>query len=287
LLVAPMLVLFVLGLLERVQRTGSPYIALVILLIVFMTHARRQDSGFLRLLNYSSWQVFLLEYSIAVLPFSMLSVLVLGDWINPLLLQLGAMLIAFLPAGFSTFFQPKGGVDLNWIPTRFFELKCALRKDFKWAMLLYLIGLATSMFTVSMPLVLLLFMLMGVGAYDPIENRELLELAVAKKKWLPSKIVEQLMAFHLAMLPLYLLFVIFHFKYWYILAAVMAIGTGLLIFAISYKYAHYYPGRKRSNSQLPTSIFLLFLILPFLAPVTLVYLWIYYRRANRNMKLYY
>jgi len=276
-----------LGLLERVQFTGTPVVAMTGLGLILMTHARRQDKGFLRLLNRSPWQVFLVEYTIAVLPLSVIAGVALSDWQNPLLLQIGVTLIAFLPPGFSSFFQPKGGTDLNWIPTTYFELKCVLRKDFKWLFPLYVIGLVTSMFAVSMPVVVLLFMLSAAGAYDAIENKELLEKTLLKKNWLRSKIAQELKVFHLGMLPLYSLFLIFHFHYWHILIAVIFIATGLLVFTIAYKYAHYYPGRKKANSQLPMALFMLFLMNPFFAPGTLVYLWIYYRRANRNIKLYY
>ncbi|MFT5265291.1 MAG: hypothetical protein ACI8YQ_004042 [Polaribacter sp.] len=287
LLVTPMVIIFVLGMLEREQFTGVPVIGIFGIGLILMAHARRQDRGFLRLMNYAPKQLFLMEYSLAVLPLSMIAGFALSDWINPLILQGGAALIAFLPAGFSSYFQPKGGVNLNWIPTRYFELKCILRKEFMMAAPLYLIGLLTAMFAVSMPVVVLLFMLMAAGAYDAVENRELLELTVLKKKWLRTKIIQQLTAFHIAMSPLYILFLLFHYNYWHILIAVILIATGLLTFVIAYKYAHYYPGRKKANSQLPMALFMLFLMNPFFAPGTLVYLWIYYRRANHNMKLYY
>lgn len=287
LLVSPMLVIFVLGLLERNQFTGTPMLAVVGLGAILMLHARRQDSGFLRLLNYSPKQVFLMEYSMAVVPFSLIAIVALGDWQNPLLLQVGAGIIAFSPSGFSTFLQPKGGANLYWVPTSLFELKTVLRQNYYWALLLYSIGVLTCPFTVSMPIVVLLFMLMAAGAYDPIENRELLELSVLKKNWLRTKIIQQLTAFHFAMLPLYLLFILFQYSYWYILVAMVVVGTGLLTFVISYKYAHYYPGRKKANSQLPMALFMVFLINPFFSPATLVYLWVYYRRAIKNMRLYY
>jgi uncharacterized membrane protein len=128
---------------------------------------------------------------------------------------------------------------------------------------------------------------MAGAAFDAIENKELLEGAVLRKHWLRSKILEQTGVFHLTMLPPYFLFLLFHYSYWYILAAVFVIVSGFLTFAISYKYAHYYPGRKKSNNQLPVALFLLFLLNPFFAPATLVFLWVYYRRAVKNMKLYY
>ncbi len=287
LLVTPMVIIFVLGMLEREQFTGAPVIGMFGIALIFMVHARRQDRGFLRLMNYAPWKLFLMEYSLAVLPLSIIAGFALSGWLNPLILQGGALLIALLPSGFSSYFQPKGGANLNWIPTRYFELKCALRKDFMWAAPLYLIGLLTAMFTVSMPIVVLLFLLIAAGAYDAIENRELLELTILKKNWLSTKTLQQLIAFHVVMLPLYVLFLMFHYSYWHILIAVFLIATGLLVFVIAYKYAHYYPGRKKANSQLPMALFLLFLMNPFFAPGTLVYLWIYYRRANKNMKLYY
>jgi hypothetical protein len=287
LIVTPMLAIFLLGLLEKVQFSGVPVIALVGLGLLLTMHARRQDSGFLRLLNYAPCLVFLMEYSLAVLPLSLMAILALSDWLNPLLLQLGAVVMALLPSGFSTWFKPRGGMELKCWPTRFFEMKCALRKDYFPALLIYLIGLATAMFTVSVPLVVLLFVAMAGSAFDAIENKELLEVTVLRKQWLQTKILEQTGAFHLVMLPLYLLFLLFHYSYWYILAAVIVIVSGVLTFAISYKYAHYYPGRKKSNNQLPVALFLLFLLNPFFAPATLVFLWIYYRRAIKNMKLYY
>jgi len=286
LLVAPMILLFILSLLERVQLSGTPYIATVGLLLILMLHSRRQDHGFLRLLNYSPRLVFGMEYTVAVIPFSLLAAFVLNDWFNPLLLHFGALVIALLPAGFSSFFQSSGGAALKWMPTRFFELKCTLRKEYKWAILLYIIGLVTSYFTVSMPVVVLLFMLMAAGAFDPIENRNLLELTVDKPNWLRRKIVQQVSVFQMAMLPFYFLFLVFHYQYWLVLAAIIFIGIGLMIFVVSYKYAHYYPGRQTANSQLPMALFILFLANPFFAPATLVYLWVYYRMANRNMALY-
>ncbi|MFK7806648.1 MAG: hypothetical protein AB8F74_02500 [Saprospiraceae bacterium] len=287
LLVSPLLLIFVLSLLEMVQQTGAPLIGLLGLYAVFTIHARRQDGGFLRLLNFSSWKVYLMEYTVAAIPLSLLSVIVLLDFLNPLLLHIGAALIAFLPSGFSSYFQTSGGAALNWVPNQYYEYKTALRKDFKWVVLLYLIGIATSVYAVSMPVVILLLLLISAAAFDPIENKEILEKTVLQKNWLFSKTLKQLKAFHLSMLPIYALYLFFHYEYWIILLAVSIVGTALITFAVSYKYAHYYPGRKSANNKMPISIFILFLMVPFLAPANIVYLIVYYRRAKRNMTLYY
>ncbi len=283
LLATPMIAIFVLGLLDRSQRGGGPVVALVVLLAVAAIHLRRQDLRFLQLLNSATRQIFMAEYSLLALPFSMFVIILLGDFAQAAVLQVGVLAIALLPAGWANRLRPAAGQNLGWVPTRLYELKTALRKQF-WAIsLLYIIGLATCMFTASTPIVLLLLATIAVSAYDPIENRHLLEHTLLKKSWLAQKVLQQNKAFHLALAPHYVLYLVLHTSLWYILVALMLVVSGVLTFAITYKYAHYYPGRKKANNALAAGIFLLCLIIPFFAPACLVYLWVYWRRAVKTM----
>ncbi|HHS95371.1 MAG TPA: hypothetical protein ENJ45_02190 [Phaeodactylibacter sp.] len=264
-------------------QNGSPLMAILLLLIIWGIHSYREDTDFLRLLHIAPRRIFMVEYSLLILPFSMLALWLTGDVYMPIIMQLGALLIAALPTGLYALLRTKKGRDLAWIPTELFELKTTFRKNYLSIALLYILALTSAMFTISMPLALIAFLMLASSAYESIENRELIEASFQRNKSILSKIKKNLLAFHLFLIPLYILFLLFHLHYWYILLALIVFASGVLTFAISYKYAHYYPGRQRANNTLAITFFFLFFANPFFAPVALVYLWVYFRRAKRRL----
>jgi len=58
----------------------------------------------------------------------------------------------------------------------------------------------------------------------------------------------------LLMLPYIILFLILHLQYWYIMLAVLFLGSTLILFNIFYKYAHYSPHRRRVYNSMGCSL---------------------------------
>lgn len=277
---------FFLGLVESVIRSTSPWVGLIGVLIVSSIHFSRKDGGFLRLLGIKRVKLYFWEYLLLLLPLSFL--FLVGHNIGAIAVQtIGMTLIAFLP-------NPEFGgehfanrLDFAILPKDAFELRSHLRKNLIILGLVYLGSLFAGQFTV-VPLTMVIIMaLLFVALFDEVEGKALFESVHFRWGILRRKIILYVGLFQLLLLPQTLLFLFFHFEYWYIMVAVLFVCSTSIVFNVLYKYAQYAPYRRRVYNSMASSIFFAFALVPFLYPVTLLYLLFYWRKARKNLRLFY
>ncbi len=286
LILLPLVLLFVLVILEQAQKLPGLLGVAGLILLTFI-HVQRNDKAFLSSLECAPFLFRATEYSAGVLPLTALALGVLGSWEDGLLLQGGALLVALLPMRQkrAVFVQPS--LQLSFLPVQAYEWKAGFRRYGWGLLLLYLVGLTLCWLVGTIPIVAALMAVVVSSFYEDIEAKEMLESVTQKGDLLKHKLRMQVQIFHGGMLPLYVLFLIFHAAYWYILL-LATIGAQLLLsFAVFYKYANYSPGRRRVYNQLVVGLFFMSLLLPFLLPVAGVYCLVYSRRASRNLNYYY
>ncbi len=289
-LLCPVLFIFGLRMLEYVRDNDEPIVGGFFLFAVLSTHYGRKDIGLLKQIDIDIRQLFAIEYFIGILPLSLLIIAVIGDWKNPLLMQLGAPLIALLPRKIKHGTAQKSAFVFNSLPQAAFEWRIGLGRYLIGLLFLYFGGLVLAQFVIIVPLVVCIFAYLATSFYDYYEGKEIIEEIHFRYKLLPYKLKTQVLIFHGLLLPHYLLFLWYHWSYWYVLPAVMLIAQLLLMLALFYKYANYSPGRIRVDNKIALAIFSICLfnpMMPFLFPGIVVYLIIYWKRARKNIRLYY
>jgi len=277
---------FFLGLIEGLLRSTSPWMGLIGVMIVLSIHFSRKDTSFLKKLEISRPKLYLWEYSILLLP--MACIYLRGGNMLAILVQLaGILVIAFLPNPELTGRSFSNVLDFKILPSSLFEARAYLRRYAIPSGLVYILGLVMSQYVTVMIVMMLVVAMLFTAFFDEVEDKSLLEAFHFRKGILKTKTQSYLSLYFLVLLPYIVLFLILHLQYWYIMLAVLFLGSTLILFNIFYKYAHYAPGRRRIYNSMGNAMFLGGILIPFFYPVTLLYLIYYWRKARKNISLYY
>ncbi len=237
------------------------------LLIILLLHFKRKDLLFLKSHVTGYKQVMMIEYLFISLP--LLSGLIYYNhflWLigYPVALVL-ILQIARQPKKFTlnTFIQ-------KWIPDQDFEWKSGVRNSLFYLIPIWITGIAGSFWPGTVPVVMMVLGLFLIGFTQ--KNEPLQMLIVFEKsagRLLLHKIKQQLSLMTIIMLPLMIIYFIFHPQYWYITAMFYLILVICLTYAVLCKYAFYRPDLSTGNQVFvalgPASI-----LVSFLLPLVLV-----------------
>jgi hypothetical protein len=244
-------------------------------------HAKRQDKLFLNI-HFKNYKLILLtEYLILSLP--VLMVLLYHKYrlicIIHLLLTVSLPFFKFTPKNknLNTKIQ-------QLVPKQSFEWKSGLRKNLFIIMPLWIIGMASSFFMPSVPVVLFILGIIFISFYEKAEPLQmLLASEMSSSKYIINKIKFQLTIFSLISFPLIIGFIIFHYDKWYIPAVEYCAFVLIYVFVIISKYAYYKPGTSSNIAQL-------FIALSIVVPVFIPFLGLlsiyYYFKAKKNLNTY-
>jgi hypothetical protein len=247
-------------------------------------HQARRDRRFLGSLSLSPASVFAFEYLLLVSPLALL-LLLREQWLSAALSLPLAAGIAWLPAGRWQF--RKRTRKLPFIPTLAFEWKSGLRQYFPTVLVLYGLSLGFLTHFFVAPIACLLIALTATGFYTTGEGREMIEVTQdSPRLFLGKKIIASLRSFFVLMAPLLLIYVPWHRADSWLMAYALVAASLLLALAVVMKYATYEPGADQRVTGITTGIATLSLVVPFLAPVPLVMLVYYFRKAHQNLNSY-
>lgn len=282
LLGAPLLLVFLLAILEKLRDYPHPIVPAVIGFLVFSLHLRRQDAGFLQKLPVFLPLLFFAEYLLYTTPIG-IALLCFGLWHNALWLLLALCITALVPPRprITHYWQHK--LPLDWFPDHLFECKAGMRRGGVLVFFIYIIGLSTSYWIAPPLIVLFLLAISAASCYEHIEDKEIVEQWQRSSNFLMDKVLLLSFFFWIATIPIGAAFLIFHFAYWYLLLFVLLVCQTILLFAVCYKYAQYHPHRSRVYASMPLTLFSLFMLIPFLLPVGIGFCVWYWRRASWNM----
>ncbi len=277
---------FFLGLVEALIRSETMLMGLIGIMIIASVHFSRKDAGFLRMLELDRKKLYVAEYILLTLPMA-IAYLVGGNFGAILFQTIGVLFIAMLPNPEISSHSFTNRLDLNFLPKAAFEAKSQLRRFAIPLGLLYIICLLTSKFLTVAIVFILLIALFFTSFFDEVEGKDLLEAIHFKSGILTAKVKTYLGLYYLLCIPFMVSFFIFHLEYWYLLLAVLFLGSTVILFNIFYKYAHYGPHRRKVYNSMANSIFFGSILIPFFYPITLLYLIFYWRKARKNIRMYY
>ncbi len=269
---------------KTVETESSLYVIGICFLILLIIQTKRSDKGFLKI-NFLKYRlVMITEYLILSIPL-FFCLAFHNQWLLfisfiVLIVIVSNIDIKTRQRSLNTFFQ-------KLIPSDCFEWKSGIRRSFFYIIPLWLIGMGTSFFVGSIPLVLFILGLIPLGFYEKGEPLQMiLSFERNSHRFLFYKISLQTAVFSVLSFPLILVFVLFHPGLWYIPIIEFVIYTTIHIYTILTKYAFYSPGIKISGAQVFEIIGALGIFFPFLLPLILLLSVRFYIKSKKNLNLY-
>ena len=287
LIALPLVFILVLGIFEGSQ-DGGWRLTIIYGAIVLGVHFSRVDKRHLKSFGFSPGVVFSLEYFFLGLILGLSNLILVHDWQNLIYMTGLGIIVGLMPQRNFSSMRRLLFFPVNWIAVRCFEWRTGLRKNGWLFLLLIFAGVFFGHHSPAIPLVaLFLTQLMMTGWYKDFEPMPIFSSFGTAKNILGKKVIQQIALSTAICIPLYIIF-LWHFsEWWYILLVAIFLGHAVNCFAIFYKYAGYHPSRRKTQSDLAVAIFALSTYIPFLAPITLFYLVIYFFKARRNLKFIY
>ncbi len=288
LIIVPIL-LFIFGfrVMELLIRSDMWAGGLLLALPVLSLHLGRKDHHFLQqIASYRHRSVlFFLEYFLLLLPFWG-ALLFLGRRDVTLVFWLAIFCIAVLDLAWMPMVKWRA-LPLRWIPLRAFEWRSGMRKTGILIVFFLIIGLAASHWVWAIPGTLIICGLLSTSFYQDLESKEMVEGPFRLSTLLWQKIGLHSFLFHAIFALSYLVYFIRHSELWWILVLSIVAVELLLSFSILVKYANWLPNREKHNAQTMIAVFAAGLLIPYLAPASLL-LWAYYfRKANKRIEYFY
>ena len=266
------------------EKSYQEIIVGIVVLIIFSIHINRKDKVFIKIYAINSKKVFLTEYILFSIPL-IVSLIYYNLWIYTFFYLLFLIVILFVKTG--TRKSNLNSIFQKIIPNDNFEWKSGLRKNLFWFVGIWLIGLLSSFFIASIPIVIFILGAMVLNFY---EKHEPLEILIANelnsKKFLIKKLKNHLFAFFIVIFPLILSFVIFNPEYYYIPLIEFIIFSILIVYTILLKYAFYRPNNRLSAPGVFIMLGMVSLFIPVLAPIVLLLSIKFLFQAIDNLNIY-
>ena len=284
-LALPILFVFFLVLLNNLQSAHPIFIYILAFLSPLSFHYSRKDAPFLKKVGYNIPLIYGTEYFLLSLIILLPVAMLYGQWPLLLLSPPGAIALAIAPVK-KTYHNKNPLLKVDFIPLRYYEWIAGIRKN-GWGLgIIYLLGLAGAYWIAPPLIAILLLSAVLPGFYDHCEPKEWIEAFFSKPNYLLKKSFQHAILLLLFLLPLMIAFLAFSIVYWYLLLIALIASLLYLFFLIFYKYANYYPGRRKVQNGTISGLMVLGLFLPFTAPVGIVYIFLLFIKAQKRLQLY-
>ncbi len=262
---------------QRFQVAGA---AAAILLLV---HLNRKDYAFCRRILPHPFRLFVLEYSLGVIPFVVIALL-RGQFLLAVLYAVMPPLVAAVPR--SARLSRRRALPL---PVCFPDLDTVsfFRKAGLFVCCVLLLAAALCFApAVSVVLVYLLVLFSSGAIYSQCESLTLLCLdGLPARQFLRRKIWRQIRFWAVPVLPVLALYAVFNWDTAYYALIPVALCPLQIVASVCGKYRSYVPNQPFEGTALQ-AIGMLGFIIPFLLPVSIALTVVYYTDAVRHLKTY-
>lgn len=262
----------------------SFYVTGITALIILAVHTKRQDKSFLKT-NFANYKLIcFVEY--LILASIIIAFLIFHfQWI-PLLFLLSALYL-IIHLDLKTKKRNLNTRLQQFIPSECFEWKGGVRQTLFILITLWIIGLCTSFFIGSVPIVLFILGIIPFSFYEKGEPYQMiLAYEMGTNQFLFHKIKMQISLFSVLTMPLIAAFMVFHYERWYIPIAEYFIFISLYIYLILTKYAFYEPNSKSTSAQVFGSIGAFSGIIPVFLPVIWLLSIRFFFKSKENLNFY-
>ncbi len=253
-------------------------------LITFI-HAKRSDKIFLHINMDFDKFICSIEYFVLSIPF-VTCLLLNRQWLPAVCLVLFCLGIGFVKINRKNRRKTFNTCLQRYIPSGTYEWKAGVRQYLFFLITIWTLGVCTAFFVAGIPVAMFVIGLLIFDFYKTNEPWQML-LSYQKNanKLLFYKIKQHILLYTILNLPLIILFVVFHFKLWYIPVIVFIILLSIHIYCIVLKYAFYSYNRNTVNP-----VFQMIGIFIGLIPVSTPVLWFisvyFFLKARTNLYPY-
>jgi hypothetical protein len=260
------------------------YIIFALSLLCLSMHFSRKDKAFVyKHIDKPYIQIFL-EYVALTLPFSISCIITKSWYCYPLLLAT----LCCIPLFTFEFRQKTTFKKLsNIISATNFEWISGFRKQYALIIVLYILAIGFCWLKI-LPLFLLWFLnITIVSFYTECESVQMLrEGNKAPKQFLLAKLKACILYVLILYTPIIIVNTFFNPDFLVLNLLFIPIQISLLGFAICFKYSSYSPTKIKIGNNIPFSIVALGSALPHFLPVPTILFFIYFFRAENNLKPY-
>lgn len=260
------------------------YIIFALSLLCVSMHLSRKDKSFVyKHIDKPHAQIFF-EYAALTLPFSISCLITKSCYCYPLLLTI----LFCIPLFKFEFRQRTTFKNLSHIISATnFEWLSGFRKQYFLCILLYVLAIGFCWLKI-LPLFLMWFLtIIIVSFYTECESVQILrEGNKAPKQFLTAKLKACIFYVLILYTPIIILNTFFNPDFLLINILFIPIQISLLGFAICFKYSSYTPNKIKIGNNIPFSIVSLGSALPYFFPVPTILFFIYFFRAENNLKTY-
>jgi len=263
---------------------NSYYSIGIYMTMIFLFQTNRNDKSFLKI-HFNNYKlILLLEYTLLLIPL-LICLIYYNYWILTISVIVFTSLIINL--NFKLRQKSINSFIQKLIPSNCFEWKSGIRKTLFVIIAFWTIGLFTSFFIGSVPVVLFILGLFPLSFYDKAEPIQMiLSHEMGTNKFLFYKIKMQLTLFTILSFPLIIAFLIFHIDRWYIPIVEFIILSTTHIYLVLTKYAFYKTNSKSSGAQAFGVIGTLGIIMPVFIPLVWLLSIRFYFKSLKNLNFY-
>jgi hypothetical protein len=252
--------------------------------IILTVHFRRKDYHFIHLAAGRAWIVFALDYVLLSSPAWIMS------GIHGYMYVSALTILACIVTGFVKYSgrrRRKTPVPAI-IPVHLFELRAGFRQSGAWLVILYILAALSSVIIPVLPFVFLWFsVLLIMEYYKPCEAVGLLcAKEMGARKFLRYKLGANLRFYLTFLAPVCLASAFCDMKTAWLPCTFLFLSLLSISFFIIIKYAYFQPGSQVESGQIPAILSLFGIIIPVIAPVTIIFLIHYYNKAIRTLKIH-
>ena len=260
------------------------YVIGLYLLIIIFFHLNRPDKRFAEI-NFTNFKLlFLIEYLLFMLP---LFICLIYHMHLTLVLSVVVFTLLIVNLDFKLKRKSLNTFIQKLIPSDCFEWKGGVRKTLALIVPLWFIGLGTSFFVGSVPVVIFILGILPLSFYEKGEPIQMiLAFEMGTNRFLMHKIKMQIVLFTILSIPLIVSFIAFHQDMWYIPIVEFFIFITGHIYIILTKYAFYQPNNKSNGSQVFGSIGALGIIVPVFIPIIWLLSIRFYFKSKENLNFY-
>jgi hypothetical protein len=269
---------------QTASTPNSFYMTGLYLLIITLIQVKRPDKLFTEINFYNFKLIFLIEYLLLTLPLS-ICLIYHKQWMQAISVVVLTLLIVNLD--FKLKRKSLNTSIQKLIPSDCFEWKGGVRKTFVLIVALWIIGLGTSFFVGSVPVVIFILGILPLSFYEKGEPVQMiLAYEMGTSRFIMHKIKMHLALFTILSIPLIIAFLFFHPGLWYIPIAEFFIFITAHIYVILLKYAFYQPNNKSNAAQVFVSIGAIGMIIPVFIPVIWLLSIRFYFKSRENLNFY-
>lgn len=264
-------------------------------------HFSRKDKNFLKKITPNSFLVYWSEYLLLFSPVWFLYAYT-NNWQYFGIFIGIILLVAFVSLTFSnnrllnyiqTLLTLKNidnyylKIKIPFIPSYHFEWISGLRKHAFWLVLFYVVAIIFCKQIIAIPLVLIICSIFVSSFYMFGESRALLHIfELSPLRFILQKLKLQFAVFFIVFAPLMLLYLVFHYHYWYVMIFSLIIVSFLLSLSIILKYAIYRPNEELNRNMIFIWFSTVCFFITFLVPIPVILLVRNYRKAMQNLNDY-